>query len=115
MLLADSLETNDMTYINEAAAYFGLTSLELQAVLKVFNYVVSDYLFEGPIQEYTVEELVNGFQAKSITDKLNTGTVQEGNVWYRSNITPLYLNQDPKYATAPELSVKTGGSATPDG
>jgi hypothetical protein len=61
MLLADSLETNDMTYINEAAAYFGLTSLELQAVLKVFNYVVSDYLFEGPIQEYTVEELVNGF------------------------------------------------------
>lgn len=75
---------------------------------------MSDYLFEGPIQEYTVEELVQGFQATSITDKLNTGTVQEGNIWYRPLVTPLYLNQDPDYATASYNSVDTGESVEND-
>jgi hypothetical protein len=103
-----------MDYFDEAALYFGLTSTQLQAVLKVFNYVVSDFLFQGPIAEYTVEELVEGFQASTITDRLNSGSVQAGNLYFRDSITPLYLNQDPKLATAQELSVNTGETSEAD-
>lgn len=103
-----------MDYFDEAALYFGLTSTQLQAVLKVFNYVVSDFLFQGPIAEYTVEELVEGFQASTITDRLNSGSVQAGNLYFRDAITPLYLNQDPKLATAQELSVNTGETSEAD-
>lgn len=55
-----------MDYFNEAATFFGLSTAELTAVFRVFDYVVSDFLFQGPIQEYTVEQLVQGFQADVI-------------------------------------------------
>lgn len=36
------------------------------------------------------------------------GTVQSGNIYYRAEVSPLYLNQDPTYSLAQELSVDTG-------
>lgn len=80
----------------------------------MFNYAVSDFLFQGPIASLSVEQLVEGFNASTIASRLNTGSVQSGNLYFRDAITPLYLNQDPTLLTAQELSVNTGETSEAD-
>jgi len=49
------------------------------------DYARSDFLFQGPVASHTVDELLFGFTS-NITDRLNTGLVSEGNIYYSSSI-----------------------------
>jgi hypothetical protein len=54
------------------------------------EYARSDFLFKGPVATYLVEDLLFGFNTK-IVDRLNTGTVSDGNIYYRDLIQPAYI------------------------
>ena len=54
------------------------------------SYARSDFLFQGPVANYTVNDLLFGFETK-MTDKLNTGSINEGNIYYSNKIQPAYL------------------------
>lgn len=49
------------------------------------EYARSDFLFKGPIAKYTINDLLFGFET-TITDRLNTGLVADGNIYYLSLI-----------------------------
>jgi hypothetical protein len=54
------------------------------------EYARSDFLFKGPIATYSVQDLLFGFSTK-IVDRLNTGAVSDGNIYYRDLIQPAYI------------------------
>lgn len=82
-----------MTEFNAAAAQFGLNQAELAAVVHVFDYVSANFLFQGPTATYDTVSLLLGFNSPMF-DRVNTGTVQHGNIYYNSSVTPCYLYQN---------------------
>jgi hypothetical protein len=72
------------------------------------EYARSDFLFKGPVATYSITDLLLGFHT-SITNRLNTGLISEGNIYYNSLIVPALLQQA-NY----DLTVLTGaGQSTP--
>ena len=41
-------------------------------------------------------------------DKLNTGKVAKGNIYYESSVTPVYLTKDSGIANSTQFTVLTG-------
>jgi hypothetical protein len=62
-------------------------------VIRVLEYARSEFLFEGPIISLTPEELFFGFHT-DIVNKINTGPLSKGNVFYDSLIRPVYLGNN---------------------
>jgi len=62
-------------------------------VIHVFDYVAANFLFQGPMAVYDTESLLLGFDS-DMFDRVNTGTVQHGNVYYNKTVSPVYLYQN---------------------
>lgn len=56
------------------------------------NYCYSDFLFMGPIETRTVSELLFGYTQQTIADRLNTGSINDGNIYYKADVHPVFLN-----------------------
>lgn len=56
------------------------------------NYCYSDFLFMGPIETRTVSELLFGYTQQTIADRINTGDVNDGNIYYKADVHPVFLN-----------------------
>jgi hypothetical protein len=85
--------SSNLTEFNTAAAQFGLTQAQLTAVIRVFDYVSANFLFQGPIATYDTNSLLMGFHSDMFS-RVNTGTVQQGNIYYWPTVTPLYFYQN---------------------
>jgi hypothetical protein len=59
------------------------------------------------VAKHTIEDLLFGFKT-NITDRLNTGNVNEGNIYYSSMIEPAYLYQQDGGSSASSFTVLTG-------
>ena len=71
-------------------------------MLRVMNYVYSDFLFMGPTEQRTVTELLFGYKQTDITSRLNTGSVTDGNIYYNEDVFPVFVNTD--MVTTPSAS-----------
>lgn len=76
--------------------------------MRVLEYARSEFLFEGPIISLSAEELFFGYET-TIVDKLNTGSISQGNVYYDSHIKPVYLGNN---TLEDEFKVVTGNNIT---
>ena len=77
------------------------------------NFMVSDYLFQGPIAEYTVDQLIDGFTADVIAERVSGGSVTSGNLHYRPEVAPVYLSLDPAYSDEDLFYTVNTGAADP--
>lgn len=74
------------------------------------GYLVSEFLLEGFVKNYTVMDLINGFDTP-IVSKINKGSMLKGNLYISGTVTPLLNSMTGPYSNV-DWKVGTGNNTS---